>query len=98
MKRIFAKGDFEGRVAFITGAASGIGFGLARALAERGALIAITDVRAEAIAEAAHSLSDTGAQIIAMPLDVTDRQAVMDAADIVEKRLDRKSTRLNSSH
>jgi len=84
-KRLFADDDFAGRVAFVTGAASGIGHGLARLLAERGARLAIADVRAEAIEETAHGLRDTGAEIIALPLDVTDRQAVVDAADTVEK-------------
>lgn len=84
-RRLFASGDFAGRTAFVTGAASGIGYGLARGLAERGARIAIADIKAEAVEEAAHRLADTGAEIIAIPLDVTDRAAMTAAADTVEE-------------
>jgi NAD(P)-dependent dehydrogenase (short-subunit alcohol dehydrogenase family) len=85
-QRLFAGGNFAGRVAFITGGASGIGNGLARLLAERGARVAIADVRAEAIEAAAHALGGTGAEILPIVLDVTDRQAMINAADLVEKR------------
>jgi len=85
-RRLFASGDFGGRTAFITGAASGIGHGLAGALAEQGCRIAIADVRIDAIEDAAHRLGDTGAEIMAIPLDVTDRHAMFDAAAAVEQR------------
>jgi NAD(P)-dependent dehydrogenase (short-subunit alcohol dehydrogenase family) len=48
--------DFTGRTAIVTGGASGIGNAVARALAERGARVAIVDVRAEGAAAAAADL------------------------------------------
>jgi NAD(P)-dependent dehydrogenase (short-subunit alcohol dehydrogenase family) len=45
--------DFQGRVAFVTGAASGIGLGIATALARAGAHVALADKRGEKVAAAA---------------------------------------------
>lgn len=83
---LFADGDFADKVVFITGAASGIGNGLARALAQRGACVAIADVRADAIDQAAHDLRDTGAAIEPFTVDVADRAAMAAcAASVVDR-------------
>src|SRR5882724_2901196 len=79
--------DFQGRVAFVTGAASGIGFGIARALAHAGARVALADRRAEKVAAAAAALEEQGATVLAIELDVTDRAAWARAADRVEREL-----------
>lgn len=76
--------DFAGKVAFITGGASGVGFGLARAFADAGMKIAIVDVRSEQLATAESMLKGYGAQVLALQLDVTDREAYARAADAVE--------------
>ena len=39
--------DLEGRRALVTGAGQGVGYGIARALAEAGAVVVVNDIRAE---------------------------------------------------
>jgi NAD(P)-dependent dehydrogenase (short-subunit alcohol dehydrogenase family) len=78
---------FKDKVAFVTGAASGIGLGLARTFARAGACVAMADRRAENVAAAAAALTREGARVLAIPLDVTDRAAWVSAADRVEREL-----------
>lgn len=77
--------DYTGKVAFITGGASGAGFGQATVFAQAGCRIAIADVRRAAIDEAAAKLRSQGAQVHGIELDVTDRAAFARAADEVER-------------
>jgi NAD(P)-dependent dehydrogenase (short-subunit alcohol dehydrogenase family) len=79
--------DFQGRVAFVTGAASGIGLGIAAALARAGAHVALADKRGEKVAAAAAALRKEGARTLALELDVTDRAAWARCADRVEREL-----------
>lgn len=68
-----------GRVAVVTGAASGMGLAIAKRLAAGGDRVALLDLQAEAALAAAESLREAGAKAIGLPADVTDRGAV-DAA------------------
>jgi NAD(P)-dependent dehydrogenase (short-subunit alcohol dehydrogenase family) len=79
--------DFQGRVAFVTGAASGIGLGIATALARAGARVALADKRGEKVAAAAAALKKQGCTTLAVELDVTDRAAWARCADRVEREL-----------
>jgi NAD(P)-dependent dehydrogenase (short-subunit alcohol dehydrogenase family) len=67
--------DLNSRV-LVTGAASGLGFGIARSLVERGAGVAMVDVDAVTLTAAAASLGERALPLVA---DITDRAAV-DAA------------------
>jgi NAD(P)-dependent dehydrogenase (short-subunit alcohol dehydrogenase family) len=73
--------EFDGRVAVVTGAGSGIGRALAVALARRGARLALSDVRAENVAATAALVH--GADVRHYPLDVADAAAVQAHADQV---------------
>ena len=77
--------EFHYKTAFITGAASGIGLGIARALAAERVSVVMTDVRAAVLEKAAASLAAQGARVLAIPLDVTDRAAWIAAADRAER-------------
>jgi len=65
----------QGRVAVVVGASSGIGAAVSRALAERGASVALAARREEALLEVRSSLPE-GAKSIVVPMDVVDRAGV----------------------
>ena len=69
--------SFHGRVAVVTGAASGIGRSLALALAAEGARLAISDVDTTGLTETAALARARGAQVHEQRLDVADREAVV---------------------
>ena len=74
---------FEGRVAAITGAGSGIGRALAVQLAERGCHLALSDIDETGLAETADLAGNAGTKVTTQRLDVAERQAVHDWADRV---------------
>ena len=69
--------NFEGKIALVTGGASGIGYGIVHALARRAAFVVIADLRADHIETAMAKLRGRGLdnRIRAVELDVTDRAA-----------------------
>lgn len=79
--------DFAGKVAFITGGASGAGFGQAKVFSKAGCKIAIADIRQDALDTAVAELKKRGAQVHGVRLDITDRDAYLRAADEVERAL-----------
>jgi len=77
--------DFRDQIAFITGGASGAGFGQAQVFGRAGAKIVIADVRASAIEKALADLKTEGITAHGIVLDITDRAAYARAADEVER-------------
>lgn len=71
--------EFDGKVAFITGGASGIGLATARAFAEAGAHVAIVARSATALASAAEQLRATGARVLPITADVSHPDQVESA-------------------
>jgi len=71
--------DISGKAAIVTGAASGIGLGIATALAEAGANVVMADIQKAAVEEAAHGLSGTNKRVMPLRIDVTQEQSVLDA-------------------
>lgn len=78
---------FTGRVAFVTGAGSGIGRGVARRLAAEGARVCAVDLDAAAAAATVRLLA--GAEHLALTVDVTDAEAIAAAARTCRDDLDR---------
>lgn len=77
--------DISGKTAIVTGAASGIGLGIATALAEAGANVIMADIQKAAVEEAAHSLSGTNKRVMPVRIDVTQEQTVRDALAAAER-------------
>ncbi len=73
--------DFNGKTAFITGGASGIGFAMAKAFAARGANVMLADIEEGPLQEAIAALRKTNASVEGVVVDVTDRDAMRAAAD-----------------
>lgn len=72
--------EVEGKVAFITGGASGIGFGIARSLLDAGMKVAIGDNNQEHLDAAIERTDEGGHRFHAIRVDITDRAAMQDAA------------------
>ncbi|MFO7277902.1 MAG: SDR family NAD(P)-dependent oxidoreductase [Pseudomonadota bacterium] len=79
--------NLSGRVAFITGGASGIGLGIAGALVDAGMKVVLADLRQDHIDEALAGFERQGRRqsVHAIRLDVTDRAAMAAAADETER-------------
>ena len=74
---------FEGKVAVITGAGSGIGRALALNLASKGAKLALSDIDADGLAQTVRQAEALGAQVKADRLNVAEREAVLAYAEEV---------------
>lgn len=68
--------DVRGKGAVVTGAASGLGFAMARVLARNGARVLLVDNTEETLADALERLSGEGLEVRARTADVRDRSAV----------------------
>src|ERR1051326_9118044 len=78
--------EISGKTAIVTGAASGIGLGIATALAEAGANVVMADIDKAAVEQAAHKLSGTNKQVLPVRIDVTLEQSVIDTLSEAERR------------
>ena len=79
--------EFDGLVAVVTGGASGIGLATARALAERGATVAVLDLAPEGIP----------ASLLGFTVDVSDRASVQSAIAAVAEQLGRIDIVVNNA-
>jgi NAD(P)-dependent dehydrogenase (short-subunit alcohol dehydrogenase family) len=75
------------KVAVVTGAASGMGLGVARHLAAVGRRVALLDLDGDGATRAVEELRNAGADAVAAQVDVTDRAAVDDAMAKVRSEL-----------
>ena len=88
--------EVKGRTAFVTGAASGIGLGIARALANAGANVMLADINQERLEDAKKSIGHAE-RLDSVILDVTDREGFKRAADATEKRFGKVHILVNNA-
>lgn len=75
-------GRLEGRVAIITGAASGIGEATARLFAKEGAQLGLADVNGKALSEVADQIAGSGGRVVSMKTDVSNEKEVKTLVDL----------------
>jgi NADP-dependent 3-hydroxy acid dehydrogenase YdfG len=71
---------YQGKVAVVTGAASGIGFAVAARAAAEGMTVVLADIDTGRLRDAAAALRGTGADVHSVWVDVSDRESVTDLA------------------
>jgi len=76
----------DGKVAVVTGAASGIGRSIAQTLAAEGAVVAIADLQAKAADAVAQEIVARGGQALGVPMDVTAEDQVDRGIDAVAEK------------
>src|SRR5215208_1605715 len=74
-------GSYTGKVAFVTGAAGGIGRAAALAFAREGASVVVSDVSEQNVRDTAHMIEELGEGALAVACDVTRSEDVMTALD-----------------
>jgi NAD(P)-dependent dehydrogenase (short-subunit alcohol dehydrogenase family) len=90
-------GSFAGKVAFVTGAGSGIGRTTALAFAREGAHVAVADVTEDANRETARMIEDLGGQVLAVTCDVTQADDVRRAIDATVEAFGRLDIAFNNA-
>lgn len=77
--------SFSGKVAFVTGAGSGMGLAAAKAFLECGAAVALADLNFKTVDDVAKSINSDGRKVVAIQCDVSNEQQV---AHAVRKTVD----------
>jgi 3-hydroxybutyrate dehydrogenase len=85
------------QVMFVTGAARGIGYEIAKSFAENGAKVVITDLNEKTVEEAAKSLQNEGFEAIGLKCDVTSEAEVKAALDETVNRFGRIDILINNA-
>ncbi len=89
--------DVQGKVAFITGAASGMGLGMARAFSAAGMKVMLGDIQKEPLDAAVAELKGLGRDVAGVVVDVTDRDSVFAAAQATVDAFDKVHVCVNNA-
>ena len=89
--------SIDGKVAWVTGAGTGIGRGGARVLASAGAKIILSGRREEPLEDTQKRIADAGGEAVIEPLDISDANAVYAVADAIKERFGRLDILVNSA-
>lgn len=89
--------DLVGEVAVVTGAAGGLGFAIARELAEAGASVVLNDVRPSSLDAAVRKLSEEGFGVDGFVADVTSESEIEELSNAAEARFGPVSMWVNNA-
>ncbi|MEQ3744643.1 MAG: SDR family NAD(P)-dependent oxidoreductase [Henriciella sp.] len=89
--------DPEGKVAFVTGAASGIGLGITTALAQAGVKVMLCDIEKDALDKAVSDLRQTNADVEGVLADVSLKEQLQAAADATIERFGKVHILVNNA-
>ena len=89
--------DLSGRAAVVTGGSQGLGFAMAKALADAGAAIVIADLDQRKSEAAAVRLGPDGSKYVGVRMDVTDPGSVRDVVKLVERAFGRLDIWINNA-
>ncbi len=89
--------DFAGKVAFVTGAASGIGEAVAKQLAERGAKVVVADLKLEPAQKVVEAITAAGGEAAAVAVDVGQADAVESAVQFAVDTFGRLDLAVNNA-
>ncbi|WP_321792531.1 glucose 1-dehydrogenase [Burkholderia pyrrocinia] len=89
--------NFNGQVALVTGAASGMGLAAARAFAEAGASVALADIRADTLDAATQELTAAGHRVIGVAGDISDEIYVKSLVEQTVKAFGRLDAAFNNA-
>lgn len=89
--------DFAGGVAVVTGAASGIGLGLAKEAARRGMKVVVSDLREDALQAAAAEIAQGGAEVLAVRADATKPAEIEALAEAAVARFGKVNLLVNNA-
>jgi 2-deoxy-D-gluconate 3-dehydrogenase len=89
--------DLSGKVAVVTGGNGGIGFGMARGLAEAGSAVVVAGRNADKSARAVKEIQALGAKAVAMEVDVADEASVIALVKRVAGELGRVDILVNNA-
>ena len=89
--------DLAGKTAFVTGAASGIGLGIAGALAQAGMKVMLCDIEEAALAKAVEGLKRTNADVDGVRADVSLKSELKAAANAAIARYDKVHILVNNA-
>jgi NAD(P)-dependent dehydrogenase (short-subunit alcohol dehydrogenase family) len=95
-RRLFGY-SFRGKVVLITGGSRGLGLVMAREFAQEGARIAICARRPDELDAARADLKGRGAEVLAIPCDVTERAQVNEMVNVVRDRFGRIDVLVNNA-
>jgi NAD(P)-dependent dehydrogenase (short-subunit alcohol dehydrogenase family) len=91
------RGHLQGARALVTGASRGLGAGVAAALAAEGARLTIVAEDAGELERTRARLAAVGADVVALPVDLSDRAAVLDLANRLAEGPDRPDVLVNNA-
>ena len=89
--------DLVGKVAFVTGAASGIGLGIAEALAQAGVKVMMADIEQDALDREVARLAATNADVAGVRADVSLKAELQRAADATIERFGKVHILVNNA-